>query len=96
MDSSLINVDIQTNYIRVTLKGKSLQLALSEEIMPDSSTAQRSQTTGQLVIKMPKLNKVIRPVKQEVNTSKTLESKNEEAIKKPSNYLEVDESKYKN
>jgi hypothetical protein len=31
-----------------------------------------------------------------MNTSKPLESKNEEADKKPSNYLEVDESKYKN
>lgn len=56
MDTSLINVDVQPNYVRVTLKGKSLQLALNEEIKPDSSTAKRSQTTGFLVITMPKVN----------------------------------------
>ena len=96
MDSSLINIDIQTNYVRVTLKGKSLQLALSEEIMPDSSTAQRSQTTGQLVIKMPKINKVIRPVKPETpaNNVSTAIKTTEEKPKKPWNYLEVDDSKY--
>ncbi len=55
MDTSLINVDIQPNYVRVTLKGKSLQLGLNEEIRPDSSTAKRSQTTGYLVITMPKV-----------------------------------------
>lgn len=55
MDSSLISVDIQPNYVRVTLKGKALQLALSEEVMPDASTAKRSQTTGYLVITMPKV-----------------------------------------
>ncbi len=55
MDTSLINVDIQPSYVRVTLKGKSLQLGFNEEIKPDSSTAKRSQTTGYLVITMPKV-----------------------------------------
>ena len=55
MDTSLIGVDIQPNYVRVTLKGKALQLALNQEIKPDSSTAKRSQTTGYLVINMPKV-----------------------------------------
>ena len=55
MDSSLLCVDIQPTFVRVTLKGKSLQLALSEEVMPDSSTAKRSQTTGYLVLTMPKV-----------------------------------------
>ena len=55
MDSSLLSVDIQPTFLRVTLKGKSLQLALSEEVMPDSSTAKRSQTTGYLVLTMPKV-----------------------------------------
>lgn len=55
MDSSLLSVDIQPTFVRVTLKGKSLQLALSEEVMPDSSTAKRSQTTGYLVLTMPKV-----------------------------------------
>jgi protein TilB len=56
LDTSLIGVDIQPTYVRVTLKGKSLQLALSEEVKPDSSTAKRSQTTGYLVITMPKVS----------------------------------------
>jgi len=58
MDSSLINLDVQPSYVRVTLKGKSLQLALTEEVQPDSSTAQRSQVTGHLLIKMPKVKKL--------------------------------------
>lgn len=55
MDSSLVDVDVQPNYVRVTLKGKVLQLVLSENVKCDLSTAQRSQTTGELVVKMPKV-----------------------------------------
>ena len=51
----MIDIDIQPTYIRVTLKGKALQLALSEEVRPDSSSAKRSQTTGYLLITMPKV-----------------------------------------
>jgi len=91
MDSSLINVDVQPNYVRVTLKGKSLQLALSEEVMPDASTAQRSQTTGYLVLKMPKVNKVLRPPPPPPSTSAPVET--QEIKTKPINYLEVDDSK---
>ena len=69
MDSSLIEVDIQPNYVRVTLKGKSLQLALNDEIRPGAATAQRSQTTGYLVIKMPKLNAAL--TQETVANSKT-------------------------
>ena len=56
MDTSLLTVDIQPNYVRVTLKGKSLQLALNDEVKPDSSSAKRSQITGYLVITMPKVS----------------------------------------
>ena len=31
------------------------QLALNEEVNPDSSSAKRSQTTGHLIIEMPKV-----------------------------------------
>ena len=51
----MIAIDIQPTYIRVTLKGKALQLALSEAVRPDSSSAKRSQTTGYLLITMPKV-----------------------------------------
>lgn len=56
LDSSLIEVDAQPNYIRVTVKGKIFQMALNDEIRVDDSTSQRSQTTGNLLIVMPKLN----------------------------------------
>ncbi|GAB1299411.1 Dynein axonemal assembly factor 11 [Apodemus speciosus] len=54
MDTSLIEVDVQPTYVRVMVKGKPFQLALSTEVQPDSSTAKRSQTTGHLLICMPK------------------------------------------
>ncbi|KAF8570993.1 hypothetical protein P879_02195 [Paragonimus westermani] len=54
MDSSLVDCDIQTNYVRVTLRGKILQLALPEDVQPDRSEAKRSQITGNLVVTMPK------------------------------------------
>ena len=55
MDTSLLDVDVQPKYVRVTLKGKVLQLVLPEDVASDSSTAKRSQTTGHLVITMPKV-----------------------------------------
>jgi protein TilB len=94
MDSSLIDLDIQPNYVRVILKGKALQLALSEEVKPDSSTAQRSQTTGNLVIKMPKLNvdqdKLAKKKSNEINTNISNRNKESKKSEKTSNYLEVD------
>nr|CAB3263528.1 protein tilB homolog [Phallusia mammillata] len=55
LDTSLIDADVQPWYVRVTMKGAILQLVLMDEVKPDSSTAQRSQTTGHLIITMPKL-----------------------------------------
>ncbi|KAG8013757.1 Protein tilB-like protein, partial [Nibea albiflora] len=45
MDTSLIDVDVQPTYARVGVKGKIFQIVLPAEVKPDSSTAQRSQTT---------------------------------------------------
>ncbi len=55
MDTSLVDVDVQPNYVRCTLKGKVLQLLLPEEVKCDASSAKRSQTTGELKITMPKV-----------------------------------------
>uniref|UniRef100_A0A665UPV6 Leucine-rich repeat-containing protein 6 n=1 Tax=Echeneis naucrates TaxID=173247 RepID=A0A665UPV6_ECHNA len=52
MDTSLMDVDVQPTYARVTVKGK---VVLPAEVKPDSSTAQRSQTTGHLVLSMPRV-----------------------------------------
>ncbi|XP_077606083.1 dynein axonemal assembly factor 11 isoform X2 [Crocuta crocuta] len=59
MDTSLIDVDVQPTYVRVMVKGKPFQLVLPAEVRPDSSSAKRSQTTGHLVICMPKVDEVI-------------------------------------
>lgn len=49
-------MDIQPNYVRVTIKGKFFQMALNDEVRIDESTSKRSQITGHLLIVMPKLN----------------------------------------
>ncbi|XP_055288346.1 dynein axonemal assembly factor 11 isoform X3 [Moschus berezovskii] len=54
LDTSLIDVDVQPTYVRVMVKGKPFQLVLPAEVKPDSSSAKRSQTTGHLVVCMPK------------------------------------------
>ncbi|XP_055643623.1 protein tilB isoform X2 [Toxorhynchites rutilus septentrionalis] len=56
LDTSLIEVDAQPNYVRATIKGKVFQLALRHEIKTDASTCKRSTITGHLLIVMPKLN----------------------------------------
>ena len=56
LDTSLIDVDVQPNYVRVTIKGKVFQMGLNEEVKTEESSSQRSQISGRLVIKMPKLN----------------------------------------
>lgn len=63
LDTSLIDVDVQPMYVRVTVKGKVFQMALSEEVNLDSSSAKRSQTTGHLIIEMPKVKQVVKPLR---------------------------------
>uniref|UniRef100_A0A3Q0RNG5 Leucine-rich repeat-containing protein 6 n=1 Tax=Amphilophus citrinellus TaxID=61819 RepID=A0A3Q0RNG5_AMPCI len=52
MDTCLIDVDVQPSYARVSVKGK---VVLPAKVKPDSSTAQRSQTTGHLLLTMPRV-----------------------------------------
>jgi protein TilB len=54
MSQAYINVDLQPTYLRVTIKGKVLQLRLDHEVDPDKASAQRSKATGNLLITMPK------------------------------------------
>ncbi|XP_072781122.1 dynein axonemal assembly factor 11 isoform X6 [Taeniopygia guttata] len=68
LDTSLLHVDVQPTYIRVLVKGKPFQLVLPEEVKPDSSSAKRSQTTGHLVVTMPKAKEIIL-AKQKVSAS---------------------------
>lgn len=55
LDTLLIQADVQPLCVRLLVKGRLLQLALPEEVSPDASAARRSQTTGQLVVTMPKV-----------------------------------------
>ncbi|KAK9502477.1 hypothetical protein O3M35_011251 [Rhynocoris fuscipes] len=92
LDTNLINADVNPFYVRVLVKEKVFQLRLSEEVSPDKSVAKRSQTTGHLVITMPKVKEIIRPhilpqkvetdIPKEENKSKEKENKRE--------YLEVE------
>ncbi len=54
MDTSLVNVDLHPEYIRMEIKGKITQLKHPDEIIVDKSKIQRSQLTGVLQITMPK------------------------------------------
>lgn len=53
MDTSLLDVDVQPTYVRVTIKGEILQLVLPAEVQSDQSVAQRSLASGDLVVTMP-------------------------------------------
>nr|XP_025969504.1 protein tilB homolog [Dromaius novaehollandiae] len=97
LDTSLLDVDVQPSYIRVLVKGKPFQLVLPEEVKPDSSSAKRSQTTGHLVVSMPKAEEIIL-AKQKVSASiKTSDSNILQKSTRRSGQvekLEVDPSKY--
>ncbi|XP_027754274.1 protein tilB homolog isoform X2 [Empidonax traillii] len=97
LDTSLLDVDVQPTYIRVLVKGKPFQFVLPEEVKPDSSSAKRSQTTGHLVVTMPKAKEIIL-AKQKVSASikhsdcDTLQKNARRSGKVEK--LEVDPSKY--
>ena len=59
LNTSLIDVDVQPHYVRVKIKDNFLQLVLTDEVSPDRATAQRSQTSGHLVISIPKAKQTI-------------------------------------
>ncbi|XP_050670149.1 protein tilB [Leptidea sinapis] len=67
LDTSLVDIDVQPNYVRVTLKGKIFQLHLPEEVDITNSTAIRSQITGRLLVTMPKANAMIQTKKIKKN-----------------------------
>ncbi|XP_064253615.1 dynein axonemal assembly factor 11 isoform X6 [Passer domesticus] len=97
LDTSLLDVDVQPTYIRVLVKGKPFQLVLPEEVKPDSSSAKRSQTTGHLVVTMPKAKEIIL-AKQKVSASiKHSDCNTQQKNTRRSGQvekLEVDPSKY--
>ncbi|XP_063119321.1 dynein axonemal assembly factor 11 isoform X8 [Rattus norvegicus] len=96
MDTSLIEVDVQPTYVRVMVKGKPFQLALSAEVQPDSSSAKRSQTTGHLLICMPKVGEMITGQQTPMSVKTASESSKEQTKprRKQVERLEVDPSKH--
>ncbi|XP_028852522.1 dynein axonemal assembly factor 11 [Denticeps clupeoides] len=94
MDTSLMDVDVQPTYVRVTVKGKVFQLVLPSEVKPDSSTAQRSQTTGHLLINMPLVHgEEPKKMSQWKPPFSTMKQQDEEKNSNMREYLEVDPSK---
>lgn len=53
ISTSLIEIDLQPQYVRMTIKGKILQLVFPVDVASDRAKVQRSQTTGQLKIQIP-------------------------------------------
>ncbi|XP_036904463.1 protein tilB homolog isoform X2 [Sturnira hondurensis] len=97
MDTSLINVDVQPTYVRVMVKGKPFQLVLPAEVQPDSSSAKRSQTTGHLVVCMPKVGEVVAGGQRASKfVKRTLDRGREQTQErsKQTEKLEVDPSKH--
>ncbi|KAI4493926.1 hypothetical protein M0804_002102 [Polistes exclamans] len=84
LDTSYIDVDIQPTYVRVTIKGKILQLTLPCEILVDKSNAKRNVTTGSLVITMPRLNPMMMMIHQTFTSNTT---KNNKPTSKGSNAI---------
>lgn len=95
LDTSLIDVDIQPNYARVTVKGKVFQMVLPAEVKPDSSSAQRSQTTGHLLLTMPRAEGEVKAPKKKVPISPAQSSPAQDKTRNgvTRERLEVDPSK---
>lgn len=55
LETSELTVNINPNWVSVRVKKQLVQLKLTEEILVDESKTERSQLTGELVIKMKKL-----------------------------------------
>ncbi|XP_076669054.1 touch insensitive larva B [Andrena cerasifolii] len=56
LDTQYVDVDVQPEYVRITIKGKVLQLVLPCEVSIEDSVAKRNTTNGKLVVTMPRLN----------------------------------------
>jgi len=88
LDTSLIDLDVQPKYVRVTIREKILQVVLFEDVKPMESEAKRSLTTGHLLVTLPKQNAPEKPPASPVKSPKTTDvaSAKEEKI---DNFLEV-------
>ena len=58
-------------FFRAKIKGKIFQLRFLEEVQPDAGKAERSQTTGHLMVTLPRVKDIIAP-SAKAQTKKTL------------------------
>lgn len=83
-----MDVNVQPNYVRVTIKGKILQLTLPSEVLTDTSIASRNVVTGNLVVIMPRLNPltmVVKPQTHSTNKVSRDKSKSTKVVQSGSN-----------
>jgi protein TilB len=57
LDSSLISAEVHPTFVSVVIKGRTFRLTLPEEVRSGESVCKRSQTTGELLVLMPKVRK---------------------------------------
>ena len=55
LDTELIEVDAQPNYVRVLVKGRAFQIVLTDEVKPDQGKCERSKITGEMKLTLPKV-----------------------------------------
>ncbi|RZF39579.1 hypothetical protein LSTR_LSTR001100 [Laodelphax striatellus] len=93
LDTSFIDIDVQPFYIKVLIKGKVFQLTFDEEVKMAEATAQRSQSSGHLVITMPKMKGEVKPLKPQPNPLEFLkESSKNNSLSARREYLEIGSS----
>lgn len=55
LDTSLIDVDVHPSYVSIVIKGKIFRLLWPEEVKAGEGECKRSQTTGELLISVPRV-----------------------------------------
>ena len=59
MDPSQYEIDVEPNYVRITVKGKVFQLRLDAEVRCGAARAERSPATGKLTVTMPRVRRLM-------------------------------------
>jgi protein TilB len=97
LDSSLLDVDIHPNHVTVVVKGKVFRIKWTDEVKSDSAKAQRSSTTGELVITAPKVrpNLALQRLRKEQKEAKEEGSTDEQKADGKKNLTDAPERRKK-
>ena len=85
LDTSMLDVNLNPHWVSVKIKGKLTQMKLMDEILVEQTVIQRAQITGNLLIKMKKLNPnflLKRTIEKEEKTKELEKKKFEQSLKK--------------